>query len=371
MAHTVARAARRARRRGRPRFILLLVAVAWIAGCSVEYETRQDVDADAPRAVTYAGDIPCADCPGQRITLTLFPDFTFRIRQTYAGRAGVGDESFYDLGRWARSQDGGARLALHGGTESVRRFRFVDADRLQMLDGEGREIPSTLNYELARSPDVDLVNGPMRLRGTYTQTADTAVFSECLTGKRFVVRAEGAHLELERAYREQRPQSRAPILMTVTGRFERSPGEGATPREHVLVERFDRAWPGETCNRQVMAGALLLGTYWRAVEIDGQPIIPAVEWREPHFMLSREGNRVVGSTGCNNLGGGFEQGADGFRFKGLLTTRMACSPPRDDLETLFLNALEATASQRIVGTTLELRDATGTLRMRLEATPAP
>ena len=112
--------------------------------------------------------------------------------------------------------------------------------------------------------------------------------------------------------------------------------------------------------------ASLLETYWRPVEIEGAPYAARPGTREPHLFLSGEGNRVRGFTGCNNLAGGFERDAGGLRFKSLGTTRMACLPEMD-LEMRFLSALHATASQRIAGGTLELRDKEGKVRMRLEA----
>jgi heat shock protein HslJ len=114
------------------------------------------------------------------------------------------------------------------------------------------------------------------------------------------------------------------------------------------------------------ARASLLETYWRPVEIDGKPVVIRAGTREPHFVLSRNDHRVRGFTGCNNLAGTFEQGADGFRFRQLLSTRMACLP-QNDLEAEFLAALEATAAQRIVGESLELLDKDRKVRMRLEA----
>jgi copper homeostasis protein (lipoprotein) len=136
---------------------------------------------------TYVGDIPCADCSGQRLVLTLFPDHTFRLRRTYVGVAGGKDEDHYDLGRWARAQDDGDQLRLKGGTESTRLFQFVDKDRLRMLDNEGRDIRSKLSYDLVRQADFDPVAGPMLLRGLYAYMADTATFNECLTGTRYPV----------------------------------------------------------------------------------------------------------------------------------------------------------------------------------------
>jgi heat shock protein HslJ len=46
---------------------------------------------------------------------------------------------------------------------------------------------------------------------------------------------------------------------------------------------------------------------------------------------------------------------------------MACQGTGNELEARFLRALEATTASRIVGNTLELRDASGALRMQLKA----
>jgi heat shock protein HslJ len=114
------------------------------------------------------------------------------------------------------------------------------------------------------------------------------------------------------------------------------------------------------------AQASAVDTYWRAVQIDGQAVGSSAEAREPHFVLSTDGGSVSGSTGCNRLSGKFTQSADGLRFGPLITTRMACQPAANELEARFLRALEATASSRVVGNTLELRDASGAVRMRLQ-----
>ncbi len=166
---------------------------------------------------TYTGEIPCADCSGQRLVLTLFPDDTFRLRQTYVGVAGGKDEDRYDLGRWARAQDDGDRLRLKGGIEAPRLFRFVDKDRLRRLDNEGQDIRSKLNYDLVQQADVDSVAGPMLLRGLYAYMADAATFNECLTGTRYPVSIEAAHIDIERAY---------------TGRTEGNPGTASARHSH-------------------------------------------------------------------------------------------------------------------------------------------
>ena len=115
--------------------------------------------------------------------------------------------------------------------------------------------------------------------------------------------------------------------------------------------------------------AALMGTYWRAVEISGSPVAPQPKEREAHLVLAAEGKRVSGSTGCNRFTGTFTRTGDSFRFSPLATTKMACPPPLDTQERAFLEALHATASVHLAGNTLELKDASGKVRMRLEACP--
>ena len=122
------------------------------------------------------------------------------------------------------------------------------------------------------------------------------------------------------------------------------------------------------CATQSAAPATpLFGTYWRAVQIDGQAVTRRAGTREPHIVLKREGSRISGFAGCNSLSGTFEQDGGGLRFGDKLAmTRMACVGEGDALEAAFTKALVSTASWRIVGDRLELRDAQGAARMILE-----
>jgi heat shock protein HslJ len=113
--------------------------------------------------------------------------------------------------------------------------------------------------------------------------------------------------------------------------------------------------------------APLLETYWKAMKIGEAPVTVPSGQREPHLVLTTKGNRVRGFTGCNRLMGVFAQDGDSISFKGLATTKMACSPPLNNQESAFLRALEATTRLHIAGDSLELRDASGKVLMRLEA----
>jgi copper homeostasis protein (lipoprotein) len=318
--------------------------------------------------VTFAGELPCADCPGQKLVLTLYADHSYRLRRTYREADHGADAVFYELGRWQRTDDG-VHLVTAGADPTAGQYRLLSSDRLRMLDRDGNPIDSPFNYDLVRQAEIDPVAGPMALRGLYAYMADAATFNECNTGKRYPVSLEAAHIDIESAYLELSGDNPgAPLLATLQGRFEeRTSDPAAGGREHLIVERFERFWPGETCAREALSRASLVNTYWRPVEIDGEPVVLNPGQREPHFVLASAGDRVHGFNGCNRFMGGFEQAGEKLHFTALASTRMACPPAATALETRFMDALQAAASQRVVGESLELRDAQGQLRMRLES----
>ncbi len=111
---------------------------------------------------TFAGDLPCADCPGIRHQLELFPDQAFFLRMTYLGK---GDNaSFDDIGGWMIASDR-STLVLHGGREAPLKFAIRDGNTLRGLDPEGREIVSSLNYDLRRTRELQPLEPRLLMRG--------------------------------------------------------------------------------------------------------------------------------------------------------------------------------------------------------------
>jgi heat shock protein HslJ len=104
----------------------------------------------SPRAAlarVYVGDLPCADCPGQRWRLTLEADQRYRLRLVYLER-GVAELS----GHWRLGEDG--KIYLEDGTENI--ILQVGENRLRLLDQEGQPIVSSFNYDLERQQDAPL-----------------------------------------------------------------------------------------------------------------------------------------------------------------------------------------------------------------------
>ena len=186
------------------------------------------------KPVTFAGDLPCADCAGMRFTLTLRPDGIFLSRTNYRGKG----KPFHDLGRWSLPNDG-TRLVLFSGNHAPQLFAIKNADTLRLLDVEGHEIVSKLNYDLKRDVEVDPIGDTFRFTGEFVHVADAGLITECRTGARWPVAQEGDNPVLERAYSASGTGAGQPVLVTFEGHFVSRPRmEGSGEQEMIVIDQF-------------------------------------------------------------------------------------------------------------------------------------
>lgn len=114
------------------------------------------------------------------------------------------------------------------------------------------------------------------------------------------------------------------------------------------------------------ANEALVGTYWKLMTLDGQPVAVADNQREAHLILGEDG-RVSGSTGCNRLMGSYRLEGDTLTFSRLASTRMACPGDMAMLEQAWLAALAETAHYSIADQSLELQNADDRALVELKA----
>jgi heat shock protein HslJ/membrane-bound inhibitor of C-type lysozyme len=278
---------------------------------------------------------------GSGLTITLFPDGVFRLRDTSGG------DTVLDLGLWIEEVDGGVRLVLRGGTVTRRVFREADGDRLTAENGS----------ELVRAGKADLIDEPFQMSGLYRDTQTGGLFTECLTGRSFGVAPAGAEPDLERAWTAATSSREGQVYFEIIGRFVG--GE-------IHAERFLSLKRDGTCPAQAPRGAALRETDWRLIEIDGER--PAFDdWRQrPRLKLGDQGT-FAASTGCNTVSGRYDLDPGGLRFAPSTPPLAACPMALAAAERRFLEALGAVRQAHIVGTTLDLLDNGGKRRLRFEA----
>lgn len=149
--------------------------------------------------------------------------------------------SFASYGTWARTAD---KLVLTD-SKGEKSYYRAKGDALEMLDREGNPIESQFNYTLEPAQS-SLPMTPMTLRGMYFYMADAATFTDCATGKRFMV---ANNAELERSYLAARGHSEKPVLLSVEGHFtlEANPDTGA-PTKVLAPDTAGKFYPNKDCS---------------------------------------------------------------------------------------------------------------------------
>ena len=99
-------------------------------------------------AGTYAGLLPCADCPGTDTTLAFTPEGKYTLTEVYKDK---GAASFVSEGTWNLEKDGTTlHLDPNDKDEYDHWYTIVSPTELRALDKDGKPIQSTLNYNLQR-----------------------------------------------------------------------------------------------------------------------------------------------------------------------------------------------------------------------------
>jgi uncharacterized lipoprotein NlpE involved in copper resistance len=241
---------------------LFAIAVGFAAGFSLPATAQNDEPRpgnDAPEArsapavdwsgepVTYKGEVPCADCSALRMTLTLRPDRLYLLRRIYAGVKEGQDNTTLEMGVWDVTADG-EKLVLAAGNRDPMQFAIRGEAGLRLLDREGRQIDPPAAYDLQRAASLEHIPGPFAIWGLYRFRSGAGTLRECLSGKTFPVDPEGDHAALKQAYEDKRATAGQPLLVSLTGHLEDRAGTaGAYGGDRIVVDHFDRAWPGQSC----------------------------------------------------------------------------------------------------------------------------
>jgi copper homeostasis protein (lipoprotein) len=188
--------------------------------------------------------------------------------------------------------------------------------------------------------------------GMFQYMADAPNFTDCTTGKRYPVAMEEDYISLEKTYLNTQSEPGEMLLVTFEGQIEARPNaEGNELRDHVLVERFEHIWPGETCEKATVRTPLT-NTYWKLVETRGKPVETHPDQREIHILFRPDNSQLTGFTGCNVLVGNYNTRGNQLAITLKVPPLTAC-PYLDD-ETRLAHTLKHASEFRIHGESMIL-----------------
>src|SRR5262249_35002051 len=175
-----------------------------------------------------------------------------------------------------------------------------------------------LPYELRRTPGLPPVEPRLRMQGMFRDQADAARFRDCRSNLSWPVAMSDDYRALEKAYGEHRSAPGAELLVLLEGRIERRlQAEGSGTQRTLVVERYLRGMPGDTCEPGgEQAG--LANTRWRPLKIGERTVTVSGQEHEPWLALDAQAKRVTGSGGCNRFSGPYESGEGTLRFGPLM-----------------------------------------------------
>lgn len=154
------------------------------------------------------------------------------------------------------------------------------------------------------------------------------------------------------------------LLFTSTERIPAFDEDPSKPVEIMVYKVSGRSTGGVAPSQK--PNASLTNTYWKLIELNGEPAALGAGENELHMVLITEGNRVRGFSGCNTFMGTHRVTEDHLQFSQMASTKMACMVGMEQ-EQLFLSALEGTTGFKINGDSLSLHSANGKLLLRFEA----
>jgi len=113
--------------------------------------------------------------------------------------------------------------------------------------------------------------------------------------------------------------------------------------------------------------ASLTNTYWKILDVDGQPVAVVQQMREPQLVLNGQSGRFAGSGGVNRLMGGYTLDGEGLTFSQVASTMMAGPPEAMQQEQAIVAALGAVREFSITGDQLTLVNDSGQAVLRAVA----
>lgn len=348
----------------------LCASVLLLGACRSAPEAREepaaaDVVGEAvksPYPASYAGELPCNDCDRIDARLNLFGDGVYYLEETHRGGASDGSVSD-DIGRWSRT--GENTLRLDGGRGSPLLFEEEASGALLFSEGGGAR-------RFERDATLRVLEPRIHMRGMFTQLNGVARFHDCLTARDIEVSSEGDFAALDSAYAAQgSAASGQSVFATLDGRIAQRPKTDSPQLQSALVvERFRKLWPGESCSARY-TDAELFGTTWKLAQIDGRLAIAAPDGNPATLTLDEGGQRAAGSTGCNRYTSAFVLEEGQVRFSPAAMTRMACAAPAMLQETAFAAMLGKATRLKVSGQQLEVLDEAGAVLARFDVMPLP
>lgn len=295
---------------------------------------------------TYQGVIPCADCAGIAVKLSLQKGQQFKKTMMYIGAS---SHKFIETGAWKIKQD--TLLVLNDSSNNPRLLDIGD-NKLKLLKGNGKPVTGDLadNFVLQkvssnkkkkiwkeeRKKGVDF--HAMGNEPSWSLTIDfkKKMIFHSLNGDTVSVAVPSMKVDEQSEARIMKADTEAGALtvaLSPVGCVDDM--SGWVYDYHVSVNVNGKQYSG--CGEFINPDARI-NEHWTLYSLNGKEITKQdSSFSMPYLQFSVAKQKVFGNTSCNVLNGNFSINDSSITFSKMATTKRACIDQK--LEQPFLEAL--------------------------------
>jgi len=219
------------------------------------------------------------------------------------------------------------------------------------LQGCGRALGSDVAWVAPEAVGTAASTGGefTRYRGNYTFGHEVNVFCPAISSQCYWLSGDTPG-ELRAALRQWAEDKQAepydPVCVVIDGVIDRvSPRDGFA-RDYDGLITISRLY-GHCAETGILTPGDLQHHRWVLDAINGEPLPPAAPGERVPELEFGEGMRVTGNAGCNGFSGTGVLRDEFFVVEAFLTTAMACSRSRNELELIVQTALGSESRIRL------------------------
>jgi copper homeostasis protein (lipoprotein) len=224
-----------------PRFPWSLLSALLLAACS----HPPDQPAPLPTLpATYSGRLPCADCPGIRLTLTLWPDSSFYLERVRFNTDEDKEQVEHEIGGWHHQA---GRIVLEAADPLMSFQVGSTASRLYPLTADGQPEKSLGSAFLAHDRALEPPEPRLDITGMVSHREGALRVRECYGGREFVVIPGGDSPALDEAWTRMDADTGSSLLGSFSVRIGLSRGSNGDRAPVMYIDHFSNLAADEDC----------------------------------------------------------------------------------------------------------------------------
>lgn len=193
---------------------------------------------------TYTGRLPCADCPGIRLTLTLWPDSCFYLERVRFDADEDKEQTDYEIGGWHHE---GGRIVLEAADPLMSFQVGSTAARLYPLTPDGQPDKTVGSAFLAHGRELEPPEPRLDITGMVSHRGEDLRVRECYGGREFVVIPGGDSPALDEAWTRLDVDEGSALLGSFSVRIGLSRGSNGDREPVLYIDHFSNLVADEDC----------------------------------------------------------------------------------------------------------------------------